>query len=143
MTTHLVSFLACSGLPYLFLSIAFLGRTLHDVIRITPSLRFQPGHPITEAVLNCVQAKCFPRHRSGSFGRCLVLLPLGEQKPRGIYHFFFRSRFMVPTDTKAHDTMDQVKKYQTAFNRSFPNFPNFPKDCLHFHHVRFWLHISR
>lgn len=70
------------GLPYSFPSIAIQCPTPHNVIRMTPSLHFQSGHLITKAQLYCVQARFFPRHRSGSTWQDLVLLPVDEQRKR-------------------------------------------------------------
>lgn len=59
ITAPLVSLLACSGLPYLVLSIAFHSHTLHNVIRITLLFHFWLGHLITKTLFYCVQARFF------------------------------------------------------------------------------------
>lgn len=116
MTTRPVSLSACSGLPYIFLSIASC--TPHTsqchLNSPTPLLSTWPAHEWSSFLLRA--GKILPRYRSVRSWQCLILLPLSEQ--RKTEALLFRSWLIFPTGTNRTWRRYRSRNLRKPFTRS-------------------------
>lgn len=114
-SSPIVSLIAYSGLPYIFVSIVFYSPTPFDVTRIP--IPFQSGHMTEHCSILC-QGKMFQRQRSGNFWECLATEKNGSTC--FLFSFSFCLLSVYTFSRREQDlTPSPSQEFHTAWHRSF------------------------